>query len=73
MIRTLNQLAALYVKTIYSAPNAWGQHCHPEFGQSVHIMIHMTKRFGDKATQNAISTALAIYPHDTKRLRKDAS
>jgi len=56
---TIEQMAKIYVNTVFNAePNGWGQYCHPEFGQSHHIMIHMTKRFGLKETQKAIDEAV---------------
>lgn len=58
---TLGEAAEEYVKTIYSAPNGWGQHAHPTLGISHNIMRRMWQTFGEIPTQEAISRAMQDY------------
>lgn len=51
---TLEEYAKIYVETITSQPNGWGQCVHPIYGKSEGIMLFMTNLFGEKATQKAI-------------------
>jgi hypothetical protein len=57
---TPQQLAQLYVKTINSPPNAWGQHCHPQYGQSHSIMFALSRMVGHDEAQRLIKLEMTM-------------
>lgn len=59
----LRELAAAYVQTLHSAPNAWGAHVHPVYGRSDAIMLRMVRKYGDAATDAAIDAAMKGRRH----------
>ncbi len=52
--QTVEDMAAEYVDLMHSPPNGWGQHVHPEYGQSHHVLHYMAKKFGTPQTTHAI-------------------
>lgn len=59
----LQELAAAYVRTLHSAPNAWGAHVHPLYGRSDKIRLRMVRAYGDAATDAAIDAAMKARHH----------
>lgn len=51
---TLEKMAEAYVSLISSPPNGWGQHVHPDYGQSHRMLLAMQTRFGTPSTNKAI-------------------
>ena len=56
---TLEEMAAAYAVALYSPPNGIGEHVHPRFGRSDHIMRSMWARFGKEESNKAIDAAIA--------------
>lgn len=55
---TPGELADIYVETLDSPPNAWGQHVHPQFGQAHNIMWILREAVGDEMCQKLIRDRL---------------
>lgn len=54
---TLNDMARDYVELLNSAPNGWGEHVHPTYGPSHHMLSHMFRTFGHANANRAIDRA----------------
>jgi len=44
-----------YVALLCSEPNGWGQHVHPEYGQSHFMLIYMAKKWGKEQVVDRIA------------------
>ena len=63
MKRTLDEMAKIYVDVIEGPVNGFGQYCHPEFGQSHHILQRMNADFGRERTTRAVNELFATRSH----------
>ena len=56
-LNTATHLAEIYVKTVNGPANAWGQYCHPAYGQSHDIMRRIRQLVGEKWCDRLIDRA----------------
>jgi hypothetical protein len=56
---TIQQDAKDYVDLLDSAPNGWGQHVHPQYGQSHNMLWIMHERHGKAQFDAAVDAEFA--------------
>ena len=68
---TLHQDAQDYVNVLNSQPNGWGQHVHPQFGQSHHMLSAMYRKHGRVEFDTVVDRVLIQIQRDAyaKRYR----
>ncbi len=44
-----------YADLLDSPANAWGQHCHPVYGQSHYLLAHLYSQWGEEDVKECLA------------------